>query len=541
MEARSLADLNHLASNPPQYPVNPTAEVHEPLTLYISRVPGTRDVILSPFKPSLKNVTGEDVASSLYYVHFELPSADPALASPPRIHDESSSRSSEDSASTMTIRRKPLPKDARPITPESMRSAASTRLQPPEPRQTTELRTRPRSATTGTDVSFTTPTHLMPPPAYEYHLRTHSALHLSDPSDPAPPLPPRPPRLPPRPDLSPRDRAFDRRSPTSPTSPKKQGHTTTPFALALIRRDPSSGNQWNVGRISSHQIDTQDGEAHHLLPAQPATRLYSNPRPPSIGIRIDNSGYAKFRNMPARQSIDMRPPSSCSAIQMPRHEDISRPEDGMFSRQVVMGYQKSFTSNLKHKLRMRHGRNKSVPNIETTAQSLAPENSYGEGMKPRGYVFTSPWDGVCEFRTGKGGRSLRCVHILGDTGGGYNPLVATNEEGDSPESQASVISELRFNLPNSEIFTSERSTGQRGHFSKFFRQDGGSDESYEDGDNDAVSPFDVNVGKERAGGGNRGTRAKLGKLIIYNDGLKMLDLVVAANIGVWWGAWERSF
>lgn len=42
MEARSLADLNHLASNPPQYPVNPTAEVHEPLTLYISRVPGTR-------------------------------------------------------------------------------------------------------------------------------------------------------------------------------------------------------------------------------------------------------------------------------------------------------------------------------------------------------------------------------------------------------------------------------------------------------------------------------------------------------------------
>lgn len=42
MEARSLASLNYLAANPPQYPVNPTESYQEPLTLYISRVPGTR-------------------------------------------------------------------------------------------------------------------------------------------------------------------------------------------------------------------------------------------------------------------------------------------------------------------------------------------------------------------------------------------------------------------------------------------------------------------------------------------------------------------
>lgn len=42
MEARSLASLNALAANPPQYPVNPTEAAQEPVTLYISRVPGTR-------------------------------------------------------------------------------------------------------------------------------------------------------------------------------------------------------------------------------------------------------------------------------------------------------------------------------------------------------------------------------------------------------------------------------------------------------------------------------------------------------------------
>jgi hypothetical protein len=42
VEAASLSALNHLAANPPQYPVNPSEEKHEPLILYISRVPGAR-------------------------------------------------------------------------------------------------------------------------------------------------------------------------------------------------------------------------------------------------------------------------------------------------------------------------------------------------------------------------------------------------------------------------------------------------------------------------------------------------------------------
>lgn len=73
VEARSLSSLTTLASNPPRYPRNPTHEKHEPLVLYIARVPGSKDVFLTPMKPRQKVVTAEDVQSSLYYLHVNQP------------------------------------------------------------------------------------------------------------------------------------------------------------------------------------------------------------------------------------------------------------------------------------------------------------------------------------------------------------------------------------------------------------------------------------------------------------------------------------
>jgi hypothetical protein len=51
--------------------------------------------------------------------------------------------------------------------------------------------------------------------------------------------------------------------------------------------------------------------------------------------------------------------------------------------------------------------------------------------------------------------------------------------------------------------------------------------------------LDLTLGQERAGGGFGGKQAKLGKLIIQPAGLEMLDLLVAANLGLWWRAYER--
>jgi len=56
----------------------------------------------------------------------------------------------------------------------------------------------------------------------------------------------------------------------------------------------------------------------------------------------------------------------------------------------------------------------------------------------------------------------------------------------------------------------------------------------------AVDRLDLSLGQELAGGGFGGKQAKLGKLIIEDEGLKMLDLLVAANMALWWRAYERS-
>jgi hypothetical protein len=61
--------------------------------------------------------------------------------------------------------------------------------------------------------------------------------------------------------------------------------------------------------------------------------------------------------------------------------------------------------------------------------------------------------------------------------------------------------------------------------------------SEEDEDDDRL---DLSIGQEKAGGGIRGRRVKLGKLIIHDEGLKMLDLVVASNMGIWWSVWESQ-
>lgn len=57
----------------------------------------------------------------------------------------------------------------------------------------------------------------------------------------------------------------------------------------------------------------------------------------------------------------------------------------------------------------------------------------------------------------------------------------------------------------------------------------------DDDNNDLLEPeLDLSLGQERAGGGFSGNKAKLGKLVIYGgQGLAMLDLLVSANMGVW--------
>ncbi|RYO81183.1 hypothetical protein DL766_007723 [Monosporascus sp. MC13-8B] len=628
VEARSLADLNYLAANPPQYPTNPAEKRQDPLTLYISRVPGTRDVILSTFKPQVKDVTVEDIASSLYYVHFDTPTDD-LLVPAGQARSSSSPRSSSESRSTQ-IQRKPLPSSAK------LAELKDTLVDPAT--HTTHPALRQDDSGRGAHVQQPVPqanTHLNPTTPPQRAREPSTGAIQRKPLGPRPitnidsthkDSPPttsdeQPPALPPRPDQQqnipgqanfqppPASHSVSSKHSSRPPSPAKK--TFKPFSLTLIRRDRSSGEQWNVGKIASFQLMNPDQleEDKHYQPS------------PTILIHILTSGYAKFRGMPTRptlgsgsgdirSSFDTRP-RSAGAISVSRLGEERAAAQGIFERQVRMAYSPSWTANLRRAFDKRrksvsassptspvrgssHGRHNSAASAGSSAGGDFDFGDFGggdagpvitqpaPGLKPRGYTFTSPWDGRCEFVTGNGGRSLRCRHILPNYSGNvFNPLASGGEGGGDGEHQRSsssshhyhrnnkagrAVSELRFNIPTSELFkerdkrvsmdgarTRDQIGAQLGQQLDQFQRlvknatagathnksKGGGYYSSDD-DYDPDWRLDMSLGREKAGGGKKGSRAKMGKLIVAEDGLKMLDLVVAANVGIWWTAWERT-
>ncbi|KAK4119778.1 hypothetical protein N657DRAFT_649748 [Parathielavia appendiculata] len=649
-EARSLSAINYLAANPPQYPYHP--DLRESLTLYISRVPGTQDVILSTFRPLKNNVTAEDVASSLYYFHLDSPQ-DGLLAVPTQSESGVSPRSSSESARS-AIPRKPLPASAKVLRPESgvitssephHALAATSTLVNPELshhpsrqsqgesrddvvegyRENPMFRTR-RSGGPHEHDAPDLPPRPTPPAAMIQRSRTPpgswgTAVHGDNHRPTSGTTPHRRPVTPTQPTIltanlnpdaqtvritSPASSLYAERTP----SPGKTGRSPSSlsFSLTMIRRDPASGAQWNVGKVTSFQTNVPTPEAANPnLDSENMGELLSYTH--KIDIRLETAGYAKYRDMPSRADVNAyRPTSAHSFAQQLTQGPVSGPggdqapmlkpaawkpaEEG-FSRQVVMAYGASWTSNFKKAFQRRersgsqaiaggaspedsaskpfhsrHGSTSTIGSVDSTDGRHSPTiiTYPGPGLKPKGYVFLSPWNGRCEFRTSTNGRSLKCRHVLDPADAKLDPREVAQSirdaqamgrsRGDELSSAlvgAKPVSELRFNLPRRPAHnTVSRDGGTKntnhvsGRLSKLFhhRSRSSEEESDDGGDDDGYgnsnTPMDLSLGKENAGGGNGGKRAKLGKLIIHDEGLKMLDLVVAANIGVWWTTWGRN-
>ena len=616
-------------------------------------------------------MTGEDVANSLYYVHLDL-ATDELLAAPPRRPEDAISPRSSNESARSAIPRKPLPASARFPRPEASAAADGTTASaaPSAPAQPPGLTQRLSDSLTiaATADPHSTRERMDGYPSNSTFRDRRPGSPSQQPETSSPPLPP-PPKMPlsksmsasrkpvgsqplasqenenptPRSSTPPRrpvtptqtsPRATAAREPgqtTSPSraagprynllSPGKSGHhrpSFMPFSLALIRRDPTTGGQWNVGKISSFQtnIPTPDMAAPTLNPDDMGSLSGAQ----KIDIRLETSGYAKYRDLPTLTAINAyRPGSGHSFAQAmkglaPGSNSGPAPAfrggppagaEGGFTRQVAMAYSKTWTSNIK-KAFHRHDRRSSATggemaispddgalpqppnrNIHSRTDSASTTGSVdsqlglqreasppatmttqpGPGLKPKGYVFISPWDGRCEFHTSTSGRSLKCRHILDPKSPKFNPVaVAQNirdaqavgrSRGDelvAAMSGAKPVSELRFNLPSGDVLkASSPSKGEgngkwdsaqhqlQGRFSKLVHrlEARSSDEEYDDDGEDDDNM--MNLGRENAGGGSRGNRAKLGKLIIHDEGLKMLDLVVAANVGVWWTTWERTY
>lgn len=328
------------------------------------------------------------------------------------------------------------------------------------------------------------------------------------------------------------------------------------FHITLIRRDPSHGSQWNVGTISGSDADKS-----------------------AIEIEISTPGYGRFVNnddplslasLGLNLPLASRDGLSSSTSTMPASIPATRAENAPSGTDVGPKKFRRKVLAVSHGHGHRH--DDSRQSVDRTNSGVAESHISAKFVPPRVrsgyYTFTSPWNGTCSFVASVNGRSLKCKHTI--------PGPST-----SAENPAVTVAELRFNVPFplghpphghhpspspsrspgndktkrsslAQIFTSNlqrvrharpgsrsgpESPSGRSSFHVRMHSDTSSDDNTPPGaDEDRL---DLSLAREHAGGGLRGKSAKLGKLIIEDEGIKMLDLVVAACMGVWWRSYYQ--
>lgn len=307
------------------------------------------------------------------------------------------------------------------------------------------------------------------------------------------------------------------------------------ISLTLIRR--YGGMQWNVAEISTISSIPRPHNSPSIDYGRPVS-----PDQTEISIDILNPSYAKFSN----------PVSKDYARINIRHNELdkehSRSESThCFNRRMrATRFGKGLESKAKSSSSGSSPKKKGFRDLFSTknekqsmsngdSETMLSDLSLSDRAASTGCTFLSPWGGVCEFYTGIAGRSLRCKHTVG-------PFSSSKSE-----HQSMSISELRFNLPGSTSSgDSSRDTqsvtgpkvSKRSSFlaTEQPRQHSAIStlDELKSEQNMFSDRLDLSLGQEQAGGGFGGKQAKLGKLIIEREGQKMLDLVVAANVSLWW-------
>lgn len=228
-----------------------------------------------------------------------------------------------------------------------------------------------------------------------------------------------------------RPAAFPRRS-----SERPQPAGTS---LTLIRRDPASGAQWNVARIEDPPVvevvsSTQNDPTIKKRTGAP---MY---------IEVSNPGYSKFlhsnatekpvissrtNNIPV-QSYQTGNPSHPRRPE-PSTSNQSTASDNTFRRRLWMEGSQYTSGGFGHRKNGSYDYSTGRPDSrgsysgqsEKTSMDLRPQPSPSFLARDdqtystiqvsdrqssfRGYVFTSPWNGRCEFITGAGGGSLKVI------------------------------------------------------------------------------------------------------------------------------------
>ena len=490
-------------------------------------------------KPQQRIVTAHDIESSLYYFHVDSTNDDEIrealLAEQDARKKDSVSCDNRKSSSSggQSPRRKPLP--------AAPHLALQTRPEPPpkvyphsqvpnyQPRDSSEVEGKPLPSFSQHRASIPDIALAMPPRKLigprPLHTRQLSAVTIAGTQD------------------------ISGKLISTEISLVNQEKLAPNSTITIIRRDPFSGGQWNVGKLTTGPAFSRrkgSGSFPNVQKLQEENR---------ISISITTSGYNQFCYNDSGPSLEM---SQLNKLPRPSHDKggqvpLETHERPGFCRQIYLEriqYQSTHPSPLKDEHRSdtdivqskdRPTDSSDFPNHNPSLSSPASSSV----LTP--YTFRSPWNGTCEFTTGMAGRSLKCKHTI---------AAPANSPGNWSPSTYNV-SELRFNLPRSKLFSpfspkrprfpasdSRRSSflssthiHSRSHSVGDSRSEMRNEHESEDSDDGQDDRMDLSLGQEQAGGGIRGKQAKLGKLIVEDEGLKMLDLVVAANMGVWWYSW----
>ncbi|KAL2865598.1 uncharacterized protein BJX67DRAFT_181031 [Aspergillus lucknowensis] len=615
VEARSLSSITSIASNPPAYPRNPTQRKLDPLVLYIVRVPGSKDVFLTPLKPPTKSsVSAEAINTSLYYLHVAGPDDEIFIQEYEQEREEQAKlrkkKLMEDTdlplptpeiARLNNVRRKPVAgvKDktnfdtapsapSRPLVSSHQQSGSTSPVlaepfvPPPvlPPRPTVSETSGPAEAMAG----LTGKGEARPPipPRSLPNLPRHDSLFIGD----NPPTkndrwcafsgyissqvqrgkekyeasPIRHSLDSSRPQMRPHSSGGPPTSyyPPTPSPTRSPGQSlsrqprdnTTPhqpgFHITLIRRDPTHGSQWNVATMSAKWSDGS-----------------------GIDIDVSTPGYSRFaaQNEPlSLESLGLNLPAEARSL-LSRHPNIAHPSTTPHDSSALHDTSRPRRFHRKLLVSRPHNSEESRASLDLSRArpSLdggpsSPINLHSSGhskLKSGYYSFTSPWNGTCTFLTSVNGRSLKCKHMI-PSPGYLSPVHSTQEN------PAVTVAEIRFNTPLQghahQHHTSENSDAsspyyyhpstnpsKRAAFANFINHNltrrGSNSSSSSEGGNGPLPPprrpisedrLDLSLAREKAGGGMRGKSAKLGKLIIEDEGIKMLDLVVAACMAVWW-------
>jgi hypothetical protein len=185
--------------------------------------------------------------------------------------------------------------------------------------------------------------------------------------------------------------------------------SSTGTRLTLIRRDPATGEQWNVAHIEDPT------EVQKSPSGRRSVKTHGLP----ISIAVETPGYTKFMRDPwqpdvpppaGRESTTVSPESSREIPAFIRRLAL---EDS----RILPFHKKSSSSGVITRKPVGAGYDASRGNSDSgfphspSMMSLAPIGNEIEGQgrnsKSKSYSFESPWAGRCEFSAAIGSSSLK--------------------------------------------------------------------------------------------------------------------------------------